>query len=201
MRTLKSNYRLIAVLVAAIAFSLIVLSIQESRHEAEVLAWQSTQRGYPPVTASVTMPIAKVDVTMTPMPTPEPTPTPEPRLTLTDTGRDLVAKIIWIEARGEPFEGQQAIAEAIFNRVMAENFPDTVEDVIFQSSDDVLQFASAPYIDTAEPEQAQYAAIDAALSGDNVLPEDVVYFSRTAENDRVWGEIGAHVFCYQYIWG
>ena len=138
---------------------------------------------------------------VTPEPTTMPATIPIPRFALTDAERDMMAKIIWIEARGEPFEGQQAVAEVIFNRVLAENFPDTVEDVIFQSSGDVLQFSSAPYIDSAKPEKMQYDAIDAALSGDSLLPEDVVYFSRSAENDRVWGTIGAHMFCYQYDWG
>ena len=43
-------------------------------------------------------------------------------------------------------------------------------------------------------------AIDAALYGPSILPVDVVFFSRNGENDRVWGKIGGHVFCYAYVW-
>ena len=110
--------------------------------------------------------------------------------------RELIARVVYLEARGEPAAGQQAVAEVVLNRVAAENFPDSVEAVICQGG----QFSTAPYLSEAAPGEAQYAAVDAALSGENILPPDVVYFSREGENDRVWGSIGNHVFCYQYIW-
>ena len=34
----------------------------------------------------------------------------------------------------------------------------------------------------------------------SILDADVVFFSRNGENDRVWGQIGDHVFCREYIW-
>lgn len=115
---------------------------------------------------------------------------------------ELMAKIVWLEARGEPLEGQQAVAEVILNRVAAENFPNSVEDVIFEGQDGhgAVQFVTAAYLDTAEPTAQQYAAVGQALYGTAVLPMDVVYFSTGGENDRVWGKLGGHVFCYQYEW-
>lgn len=117
---------------------------------------------------------------------------------ITEDERELIARVIYLEARGEPAEGQQAVAEVILNRVAAENFPDRVADVIHQENP--RQFTTAPYIDTADPGEAQYAAVDAALYGEPVLPLDVVYFSREPENDNLWGTIGEHSFCYQYEW-
>ena len=38
--------------------------------------------------------------------------------------------------------------------------------------------------------------MSAALSGPNILPMDVMYFATYPENDRVWGTIGGHIFCY-----
>lgn len=64
----------------------------------------------------------------------------------------------------------------------------------------VPQFSTIGLLSAAEPGQAQYDAIDAALYGPSILPVDVVFFSRSGENDRVWGEIGGHVFCYAYVW-
>lgn len=115
---------------------------------------------------------------------------------------ELMAKIVWLEARGEPLEGQQAVAEVILNRVAAENFPNSVEEVIFEGQDGrgAVQFVTAAYLDTAEPTAQQYAAVGQALYGTAVLPMDVVYFSTGGENDRVWGKLGGHVFCYQYEW-
>lgn len=136
-----------------------------------------------------------------------PTPVPAPRveryaeITMTDEELRELAEIIYHEARGEPPEGQQAVAEVVFNRVIADNFPDTVHDVLHQGEGtSVPQFSTIRLLGTADPLQEQYDAINAALYGPSILPADVVFFSRKGENGRVWGQIGNHVFCYQYDW-
>lgn len=122
-------------------------------------------------------------------------------VSITDAERKELAAVIYLEARNQGAEGQQAVAEVVLNRVIADNFPNTVHDVLHQGENSsVPQFSTVYYIDTAEPGQAQYAAIDAALYGKTILPDDVVYFSLEGENDRVWDKIGDHVFCRQYIW-
>ena len=137
-----------------------------------------------------------------------PTPVPAPKvveryaeITMTDEELKELAEIIYHEARGESPEGQQAVAEVVFNRVIADNFPDTVHDVLHQGEGtSVPQFSTIRLLGTADPLQEQYDAINAALYGPSILPADVVFFSRKGENDRVWGRIGNHVFCYQYDW-
>lgn len=112
-----------------------------------------------------------------------------------------MAAIVFLEAGNQCMDGQQAVAEVILNRVISGDFPDTVHDVIHQGEDScVPQFSTAAYIDTAEPTSDQYEAIQRALHGPSILPEDVVFFALDAENDRIWGKIGDHVFCRQYIW-
>lgn len=129
----------------------------------------------------------------------EPQEEPESRYApISADERELIARVVYLEARGEPAEGQQAVAEVILNRVAAENFPDRIADVIHQENPQ--QFTTAPYIDKAEPGAEQYAAVDAALYGEPVLPLDVVYFSGEPENGNLWGIIGGHSFCYQYNW-
>ena len=122
------------------------------------------------------------------------TPPPTRYTYLCDDDIDLIAAIVWLEARGEPFEGQQAVAEVVLNRMMSDDFPDTVKDVLYQQG----QFQPAAYLDQAEPADEQYDAVEAALYGPNILPVDVVFFSTSGENDNVWGGIGGHVFCYKY---
>jgi len=120
---------------------------------------------------------------------------------ITEEERELLARLVWLEARGESMDGQQAVAEVVLNRVAADNFPDTVEEVIFQGlGTKSQQFSPAGRIGEAEPGADQYEAVEQALLGESILPMDVVYFSRGGENDRVWGRIGGHVFCHQYIW-
>ena len=129
----------------------------------------------------------------------EPQEEPESRYApISADERELIARVVYLEARGEPAEGQQAVAEVILNRVAAENFPDRIADVIHQENPQ--QFTTAPYIDKVEPGAEQYAAVDAALYGEPVLPLDVAYFSREPENGNLWGIIGGHSFCYQYNW-
>ena len=97
-----------------------------------------------------------------------------------------------MEARGECDEGQQAVAEVVLNRMASPMFPDTLRGVIFAEG----QFRSAKFLDDAEPYQAQYEAIENALYGPYVLPEDVFYFATSPKTDRIWGSIGGHIFCY-----
>lgn len=116
-----------------------------------------------------------------------------PDIQMSSEERDLLAKIIWLEARGESFEGQQAIAEIVFNRIASGKFNKTVKGTIMAQD----QFSTTKFLDDAEPGELQYKAIDMALSGPNVLPMDVYYFGRRVTNENVWGRIGRHVFCYE----
>lgn len=117
-----------------------------------------------------------------------------------DERREL-AKIIYLEAGNQCADGQQAVAEVILNRVIAPEFPNTVHGVLHQGEGTARpQFSTIGALSLAEPEDAQYEAIDAALYGSSILPEDVVFFSRNGENNRVWGKIQDHVFCYKYAW-
>ena len=116
-----------------------------------------------------------------------------PDIELSREDRELMARVVWVEAQGEPEEGQQAVAEVILNRLASEEFGNTVRDVIYAEG----QFRSVPYLEDAEPYQAQYEAIERAVYGPYVLPEDVIHFASFPTNDNVWGEIGGHIFCYQ----
>lgn len=116
-----------------------------------------------------------------------------PSVDLTFAERQLLARVVWVEARGESAEGQQAVAEVALNRLVSDKFPNTLRDVIFGEG----QFRSAKFLDDATPGQAQYQAVERALYGPNILPMDVAYFARYAVNNHVWGTIGGHIFCYQ----
>ena len=116
-----------------------------------------------------------------------------PDIQLSYEDRQLLAKVIWVEAQGECKEGQQAVAEVVLNRMASPNFSDTLKGVIYAEG----QFRSVPYLADANPYQAQYDAIERALYGPYVLPEDVVHFATYPVNNNVWGKIGGHIFCYE----
>lgn len=115
-----------------------------------------------------------------------------PELELTLEEQNLLAKMVWVEARGEPFEGQQAVAEVVLNRLVSGNYQDSVAGVIYAEN----QFRSAGFLEEAEPVNIQYEAIERALEGPYVLPVDVVHFATYPVSDQVWGRIGGHIFCY-----
>lgn len=119
----------------------------------------------------------------------------EPRYTgisLTKEETKLLARLVWVEARGESKEGQQAVAEVILNRLISENFPNTLKEIIYGEG----QFVPQHLILSAKPSQSQYEAIERALYGPYILPIDVVFYARTQLTNNKWGRIGGHIFCY-----
>ena len=128
-------------------------------------------------------------------------PEPEPRYApITAEEREIIARVVHLEANNQPFEGQQAVAEVILNRRAADNFPNTVEAVIYQENP--IQFTVTPSIPYCTPTAENYAAVDAAMHGEPVFESmDVVYYNVTPECwANLAGIIGDHYFCYQYSW-
>lgn len=128
-------------------------------------------------------------------PRPDPANARYPDIELTLEEKRLLASVIWVEARGECDEGQQAVAEVVLNRIASEDYPNTLREVIYAEG----QFRSLPYLKDAEPYQAQYDAIEKAMYGPYILPEEVVHFATYKTTDHFWGQIGGHYFCYD--WG
>jgi N-acetylmuramoyl-L-alanine amidase len=110
----------------------------------------------------------------------------------------LMANAVYGEARGEPYEGQVAVAAVILNRVKSPNFPDTVSGVIFQPG--AFTAVSDGQIWLTPNETARKAAIDAA-NGWDPTGGCIYYFNpATATNKWIWSrpqvkQIGKHIFC------
>ena len=49
---------------------------------------------------------------------------------ISNTEKDLLARLVHAEAQGEPYAGKVAVATVVLNRVEHENFPDTITGVI-----------------------------------------------------------------------
>lgn len=124
---------------------------------------------------------------------PDPANARYPDIQLTAEEIKMLAELVWVEARGESKEGQQAVAEVVLNRLNSGKFGEKLSNVIYGEG----QFRSAPFLDEAEPFQGQYQAIERALYGPYILPENVLYFATFPTNNRIWGTIGAHIFCYE----
>ena len=178
-----------AIILVAVPL-VIIISYASSRYAAAM-------SGVSP-SAAVSYPAA---ASATPAPTPEATPEPEAvsryeAVGLTEEDAYILACLVYHEARGEPFEGQAAVVEVVFNRCLSDEFPDTVEEVVFQKYGDVWQFSPAPYLYTAEPSEVQYNAVMYAYNAEEpVVPPETVFFSTSPYNEHITAIIGNHYFC------
>ncbi|MEH7238226.1 cell wall hydrolase [Bacillus sp. JJ1562] len=48
--------------------------------------------------------------------------------------KELLARIVHAEAKGEPYAGKVAVATVVLNRVDSSEFPDTIKDVIYEKT-------------------------------------------------------------------
>lgn len=112
--------------------------------------------------------------------------------TITDDEIELVAKITWLESGNQSLAGQKAVVEVIFNRVLHEQFPNSIYEVLSQGG----QFSTWSNRSIAEPTEQVYEAIRQVLNeSETILNKDVLYFSRNGGRTK-YEKIGDHVFCY-----
>lgn len=111
---------------------------------------------------------------------------------------NLLSRIIYGEARGEPYEGQVAVGAVVLNRVKNSSFPNTIAGVIYQSG--AFDAVSDGQINKTPNSTAKKAAQD-ALNGWDPSKGAIYYFNpRTATNKWIWSRpmtitIGNHRFC------
>ena len=111
---------------------------------------------------------------------------------------NLLARVIYGEARGEPYTGQVAIGAVVLNRVRNGSFPNTVAGVVYQRG--AFDSVSDGQINLTPNSTAKKAAQD-ALNGWDPTYGAIYYFNpRTATNKWIWSRpmtvtIGNHRFC------
>ena len=111
---------------------------------------------------------------------------------------NLLAKLIYGEARGEPYTGQVAVGAVVMNRVRSSSFPNTISGVIYQSG--AFDAVRDGQINLAADSTAKKAAQD-AINGWDPSYGAIYYFNpSTATNKWIWSRpmtitIGRHRFC------
>lgn len=75
---------------------------------------------------------------------------------------NLLSRLVYAEARGEPYKGQVAVAAVVLNRVASSSFPNTISGVIYQSGS--FDVVSDGQINMTPNQTAKKAAQD-ALNG------------------------------------
>ena len=111
---------------------------------------------------------------------------------------NLLAKVIYSEARGEPYTGQVAVGAVCLNRVKSSSFPNTLSEVVYQTG--AFDAVSDGQINLTPNSTARKAAQD-ALNGWDPSYGAIYYFNpSTATNKWIWSRpvtvtIGNHRFC------
>lgn len=110
----------------------------------------------------------------------------------------LLAKLVYGEARGEPYTGQVAVAAVVLNRVKSSKFPNTIAGVIYQSG--AFTAVSDGQINL-EPNSTAYSAARDAMNGWDPTSGCLYYYNpATATSKWIWSRqvrlsIGRHNFC------
>ena len=109
----------------------------------------------------------------------------------------LLAKLVYAEARGEPYKGQVAVAAVVLNRVASASFPNTVSGVIYQSG--AFTCVSNGSINNTPDSSCIRAALD-ALNGWDPSGGCLYYYNAATAKDKwifsrtVQTVIGNHSF-------
>ena len=112
----------------------------------------------------------------------------------------LLARAVNGEARGEPYEGQVAVAAVILNRVKHSSFPNTISGVIYQPGAFTAVADGQINVPIAE-NSTVYKACRDAMNGWDPTSGAIYYFNpNTATNSWIWSrplivQFVKHRFC------
>lgn len=114
------------------------------------------------------------------------------------TDLNLLAHVVYGEARGEPYTGQVAVAAVVLNRVKSSGFPNTVAGVVYQSG--AFDCVADGQINLSPNQSAINAARDALNGWDPTYGCLFYYNPRTATSKWMLSRtvklnIGDHAFC------
>lgn len=120
-----------------------------------------------------------------------------------DAEQECLAAAVYFEARGEPIEGQLAVAEVVMNRVASKKYPDTICEVVTQHKQfSFIVDGQFPEADRTSKSWKKAVAISNIALGDldAKLSKDVLWYHADYVAP-VWGKrldredkIGLHIF-------
>ncbi|GED72731.1 hypothetical protein BRE01_64330 [Brevibacillus reuszeri] len=119
------------------------------------------------------------------------------KVKVSERDMELLARLVYAEGRGEPYEGQVAIAAVVLNRVASSGFPNTVREVIYAPN------AFSPLNDghlSRESNDSTRKAVQEAVDGKDPTKGSLYFFNpNTATSRWIWSReqtvvIGNHRF-------
>jgi len=122
-------------------------------------------------------------------------------ISVSNEEKDLLARIVEAEAKGEPYEGKVAVATVVLNRLESPDFPNSITEVINQVVGDSYAFTPVQNGEINKPaSEESVRAAEEALTRTNRLDEAVFFYNPEIATDdwirsrSVIKTIGNHVF-------
>ena len=127
--------------------------------------------------------------------------TAEPAITLSNEEKDLFARLVEAEAKGESYEGKVAVATVVLNRLGSPEFPDTVTSVINEVVGSAYAFSPVQNGEINKPaSDDSERAVDEALTRKDRLYDSIYFYNPEIATDtwittrEIVTTIGNHVF-------
>lgn len=110
---------------------------------------------------------------------------------ITQAEIDMLASITYLEAGNQSMAGKRAVVEVVLNRVLSNEFPNTVEEVLYQKG----QFTPAAKITSTIGGDDEYTAVEQVLQCQYPILEGERLFFSTSPQKKGYIRIGDHYFC------
>ena len=107
-----------------------------------------------------------------------------PKVQLSEKDKHLLVRIAMAEAEGEGVEGKALVMNVILNRLQCNEFPNTIEEIIYQKSGDCYQFTpvKSGRFDRVVPDEGCYEALDLIQQGHDNSNGALYFTSNMSDN-------------------
>lgn len=124
-----------------------------------------------------------------------------PAVSISGEEKELLARLVEAEAKGEPYEGKVAVATIVLNRVESPQFPNTVTEVINEVVGHAYAFTPVQNGEINNPASAESTqAVEEALKREDTLNDSIFFYNPKIATDQwirsrqIVEKIGNHVF-------
>lgn len=123
---------------------------------------------------------------------------PTYKYNISSVEREMLARLVYLEANTESLECQRAVASVVINRWQDGMWGNTIASVIYYP----YQFSPSGLIYKTSPTETNYAAVDQVLKNGSILPSHIMYFrsgygfSKTWDDYAEYAKIGDVYFGY-----
>jgi spore germination cell wall hydrolase CwlJ-like protein len=109
---------------------------------------------------------------------------PTYKYNISSVEREMLARLVYLEANTESLECQRAVVSVVINRWQDGMWGNTITSVIYYP----YQFSPSGLIYKTTPTETNYAAVDQVLKNGTSLPPYVMYFRSGYGFSKTWDE-------------